>query len=369
MRYSILAATIAASILFNSSTLFTSTSVEAAEVYGLDPGPIELRSIGPMTFGPSNVLFVGDPKAAKVYAINTEDSGKADSAYKIEDVDAKVAKAFGLDEVTIADMAVNPQTGHAYVGINAGGEGHLARIAPDGTVTPLDKDKIGHAVAILPNPPEDKEVKRGRRSRNMRDECITDIAYTDGKVLVSGLTAGESPSSVREFEFPFRNESQGILVEIYHAAHGREEDTAAIQTFVPFNIDGEPSVLAGFTCTPLVKIPIGKIGDEKKVKGTTVAELGNRNKPLDMIVYQKHGEDFLLMANSARGVMKVSTVGLESNSGLTEKVSGGGSAGQTYETIDSLKNVIQLDKVDDAHALVLVQVDAHNTSLMTIELP
>jgi len=42
-----------------------------------------------------------------------------------------------------------------------------------------------------------------------------------------------------------------------------------------------------------------------KVKGKTVAELGNRNRPIDMIVYQKGGKDYLLLANSSRGVMKI----------------------------------------------------------------
>ena len=348
---------------------FAITPTQAAEVYGLSPGPVELQSVGPMTFGPSNVLFVGDPKAAKVYAINTEDEGKSSGQYSIDDVSGKVAAALGVDKATIAEMAVNPETGHAFVGVNAGGKGHLARIAPDGSVTKLNLDKIGHAVATMPNPPADKEIKRGRRSRNPRNESITDVAYNDGKVLVSGLAAGDSPSTVREFEFPFRESSHGIQVEIYHAAHGRDENYAAIQSFVPFNIGGEASVLAGFTCTPLVKIPVSRIGETEKVKGTTVAELGNRNRPLDMIVYNKDGEDFLLMSNTARGVMKISTEGLEANAGLTEKVSGGGVAGQTYETIGSLTNVVQMDKVDDSHALVMMQKDGGAASLKTIELP
>ncbi|MGB7343086.1 MAG: hypothetical protein WBD20_02640 [Pirellulaceae bacterium] len=365
MRFSMLCqifASVAAVACLTSATM-------AAEVYGLDPGPVELQSVGPMTFGPSNVLFVGDPKAAKVYAINTEDSGKSSGNYDVADVGGKVAAALGVEKASIADMAVNPETGHAYVGVTAGGKSHLARIAPDGTVTRLNLDKIGHATATLPNPPEDKVVQQGRRKSNPRENCITDVAYTDGKVLVAGLSADESPSSVREFEFPFRDSSEGIQVEIYHAAHGRDETTAAIQAFVPFNIGGEPNLLAGFTCTPLVKIPVSKLGSTEKVKGTTLAELGNRNRPLDMIVYTKDGEDFLLMANSARGVMKISTNDLERESGLTEPVSGGGSAGQPYETIESLKDVVQLDKVDDTTALVMIQSDNGPASLKTIDLP
>ena len=73
--------------------------------------------------------------------------------------------------------------------------------------------------------------------------------------------------------------------------HGRSEDNRPIQAFVPFNIGGEPNLLAGYTCTPLVKIPVAKF-DSDKITGTTVAELGNRNTPLDMIVYNQHGKDF-----------------------------------------------------------------------------
>jgi hypothetical protein len=36
--------------------------------------------------------------------------------------------------------------------------------------------------------------------------------------------------------------------------------------------------------------------------GTTIAELGNRNRPTDMIVYRKGGKDYLLIANTSRGV-------------------------------------------------------------------
>ncbi len=178
-----------------------------------------------------------------------------------------------------------------------------------------------------------------------------------------------APSAVREFDFPFTEGASGFRVEIYHAAHGRSEDYAPIQTFVPFNIGGEPSLLAGYICTPLVKIPVGKFDNQSTVKGTTVAELGNRNRPLDMIVYQQQGKNFLLMANSARGVMKISTENIEENRGLTEPVRGGGVAGQPYETIESLQGVVQLDKLDDQHALVVIQKEDAPLTLKSVELP
>ena len=43
-----------------------------------------------------------------------------------------------------------------------------------------------------------------------------------------------------------------------------------------------------------------------------------------MIVYKKNGKEYLLMANSSRGVMKITTEKLGNYKGITEKVSGGG---------------------------------------------
>ena len=95
-------------------------------------------------------------------------------------------------------------------------------------------------------------------------------------------------------------------IEIYHAPMAGSKTT---RPFVPSCRchQWRPSLLAGFTCSPLVRFPIQGVESGKKVRGTTIAELGNRNRPLDMIVYEKEGKSYVLMANSARGVMKVSS--------------------------------------------------------------
>src|SRR5207247_7746845 len=108
--------------------------------------------------------------------------------------------------------------------------------------------------------------------------------------------------------------------------------------------------LAAYTCTPLVTFPVADLKAGKKVHGKTVAELGNRNVPLDMIVYEKDGKQYLLLSNSARGVMKISTENIEKQPALEEKVND--KAGLSYETIESLQNVEHLDKLGNANALV-----------------
>ena len=128
-------------------------------------------------------------------------------------------------------------------------------------------------------------------------------------------------------------------------------------------------MLAAYVCTPLVRFPLGELKAGEKFRGTTVAELGNRNRPLDMIVYQQDGKDYLLLSNSARGVMKISTEKIARKEGITKPVGGGGKAGQTYETIDELQGTVQLDRLNEDNAIVLVQSEGGAQNLRTIALP
>jgi hypothetical protein len=349
--------------------LATVSTISAAD-WGLKKGNADLKSAGPLAFGPDGILLVGDTKAATVFAIDTGDAsgepGKV--SYSIKGLNEKVAEVVG-QSVTINDVIVNPASGNVYVSANADGKAAIVRIDASGALSQVKLEGIGVAKVALPNPPEDKVQGRG----NPRDESITDLAYSDGKVLVSGVSpnpAGGRPlSTVRELAFPLTSADAGVNVEIYHGAHGGLENFSTVRTFVPFNVDGEPSVLAGFTCTPLVRFDVKSLKSDKPVRGTTVAELGNRNRPYDMIVYEKGGESWLLMANSARGVMKISTNDIGRSEGITAPVGGGGVAGQEYKTIEELKGVVQLDQLNDSHAIILVQHEGGSQDLATIELP
>jgi hypothetical protein len=348
-------------------------SATAAEKLGLKKGSVELKSAGPLAFGPDGVLFIGDPKAAAIYAVDTgETAGKQPlPAVKVDDAAKKAAAAAGADgaAATIVDLAVNPQTGTAYLSVDVTGKGpSILRAGPDGALTALALKDIATSQVAIANAPEDKEVEGRRGKRNLRTESITDMTYVDGQLLVSGLRAGDGPSSVESFSFPFGKHTSATSLEIFHTAHNRVEDNAVVRVFVPININGEPTLLAGFQCTPLVKFPVAALDGKEKVRGTTVAELGNMNRPLDMIAYEKDGKAFLLTANTRLGLLKVSAGGLDSNPGLTEGVPGGKSAGQPYETIDSLKDVVQVDKLDDTRA-VIAQQSGGSVNLSTIDLP
>jgi hypothetical protein len=103
------------------------------------------------------------------------------------------------------------------------------------------------------------------------------------------------------------------------------------------------------------------------VTGKTVAELGNRNRPLDMVVYDQGGENFLLMANDRRGLMKISLDEISAVEAITERVPD--IAGLDYETIDSVEGVVQLDRLNKDNVVILVQSESGGQDLSTLALP
>ena len=100
--------------------------------------------------------------------------------------------------------------------------------------------------------------------------------------------------------------------------------------------------------------------------GTTIAELGAGNRPMDMIVYTKGGADYILMNNSSRGVMKLATAKIDSYPGITAKTD---ITGVPYETLGQFKGVEQLDLYDKTRAIMLVRGEGGSLDLKTIALP
>ncbi len=57
--------------------LVVSVASSAARAGGLKEGKPDLKSIGPLAFGPDGVLFVGDTAGAAIFAIDTGDKAEA----------------------------------------------------------------------------------------------------------------------------------------------------------------------------------------------------------------------------------------------------------------------------------------------------
>jgi len=92
----------------------------------------------------------------------------------------------------------------------------------------------------------------------------------------------------------------------------------------------------------------------KNVKGRTVAEFGAGNRPLDMITMKKDDEQFLIIANSDRPVMKVKYKDILSFEGsLTTPVKEVFSTAGVPFISFPFVGVTQLDKLDDTQFIFL----------------
>jgi hypothetical protein len=334
---------------------------------GLTKGTPDLKSATKLAFGPKGLLFVGDSQGATIFAIDTGDTKAASQKLvDVERIDAKVAAKLGVTEkeVKISDLKVNPASGNLYLAVSRGtgaGQPAIIKVGRDGSIEPLSLQDVMFSKIVVPGQDKGKAT------------AFTSMAFMDGRVFVAGQSNEEFSSTLWAFPFPFGEASKGTGIRIYHAAHSKFETQAPIRAFAPYKIGKEESIVASYQCTPLVKIPVSELKPGAKVTGTTIAELGNRNMPLAIISYTKDGKDYLLMANNNRGVMKIPTAEFVSANSITTPVGGGGTAGIKYETVSELKGVGQLDKLDDASAVLLVlrngkdQMDG--SDIKTVPLP
>ncbi len=329
---------------------------------GLTKGTPDLKSATTLAFGAKGILFVGDSQGGTIFAIDTGDTKSAsEKPVNVERIDAKVGAALGVTEkeVKINDAKVNPASGNVYLAVTRGtgaGQPAIIEVSRDGEIKPLSLKDVMYSQVSLPN-----------ASEKQRAMSITSMAFLDGKLFVAGLSNEEFASTLRVIPYPFKDTDKGTSIEIYHGAHGKIETQAPIRTFTPYKIGKEENIIASYTCTPLVKIPVSELKSGTKVKGTTIAELGNQNQPLAMISYTKDGKDYLLSANSRHGLIKIPTADFATTAPISTRISD--TAGVKYEKIAEFKtDVMKLDKLDDTRAVLLLKVPG-GLDLKTIALP
>jgi hypothetical protein len=318
------------------------------------------QAIGPLSFGSDGVLFAADAAAGAIYAMNLAAlPAGAPGTKEIAGVDAQIAALLGAEarDISVTDLAVQPKTGNAFLSVmrgqGAGARAVLLRIDGAGKLEVVDFAKTTASRATLPNAAQ-------------RAEAITDMAFVDGRLYVAGLSTEEFASKLRSIAYPFAAVDNGTSVEIFHGSHGQLETRSPVYTFVPYRVDNAPHLIAGYLCTPLVKFPVANLKPGQKVQGTTIAELGAGNRPIDMIVYSKGGRDYLLMSNTRRGVMKIPTEQFASAPAITARVSDKGGIG--YETITAMSGVEQLDRLNDSQSLVLARANGA-LNLSAVALP
>ena len=350
----------------------------------------EFRHIGKLAFGPDGVIFAADAQEVSITALQLGEqmAGGVPGTQDVPAIDSKVAGLLGIDagNLLITDMVVDPRTRNTWLsvmrGLGADAVPVLLRVDGAGEIEVISFDEVRYTRIGVPNPPpaETPLVLVDGRSipiANYPDQVdpagligvqtITHLAFIDGNLFVSGLSNEEFASKMRVIPYPFRVADAGTSVEVYHGSHGQLETFSPVFTFVPYEIDGEPSIVASYLCTPLVKFPISALQPGGKIQGTTIAEFGNRNRPLDMIVYEKDGQDYILLSNNQRGVMKVPTEPFAEAVPIDQHVPD--TDGVPFETIASMQGVRQLDLLDASRAMLLVEAAGGGFNLEAAALP
>ena len=354
-----------------AAVVVATASAPLARVRAPFAGPA-LSSIGPLTFGPNGVLLASDPMAATVYAISlgAQASGARAGTASVAGIDQKIAALLGTGaaDVRIVDMAVHPTSKNAFVAVMRGqgtdARPAVVRVDGAGTLDLVSFENTSFTSVTLPSPAAVNPTGRGGRAQS-----VTDLAYSDGRVYISGLSNEEFASKLYSVAYPFAAVDKGTSVEIFHGNHGRLETRSPVMAFLPMTIANQPHIVAGYTCTPLVKFPVSALtGGAAKVLGTTMAELGAGNQPLDIIAYQKRGQQYLLMSNSTRGVMKIPTASFASAAHIGAPVPDG-TAGVPFETVTSMTGVEQLDMLDAERSVVIARGQDGSRSLSAVALP
>jgi len=350
-------------------TSWVPSSARAAAQTGQGP---TMASIGPLAFGPDGTLFAADNQGAAIFALDlgTQATGATAGAKGLDALDAKLAAMLGTGarEITVTDLAVHPSTKNAYVSVmrgqGAGAAPTLFRVDGSGKIALVALQSLKFQKVELPNAPAANASGR----QNPRASVVTDMAFTDGRLWVAGLSNEEFASKLRAIPYPFANVDGGTSVEIYHGNHRQLETRSPVNAFVPYTIDNQSYLLAGYTCTPLVKFPVSDLKPGGKVRGTTIAEFGAGNRVLDMIVYRKGGEEFLLTTNNSRGVMKIPTSTFASATPITAPVETE-TGGVPFEKVTSMTGIEQMDKLDDGNTIVIARNAAGALNLQVVPLP
>ncbi len=308
-----------------------------------EPKPPPLRFAGALEFGPDGVLFVGDNLGGAIYAFEMG-VGKAPTnnvAINVDSIDEVVANSLGATKkhISINDMAVHPTSREIYLSVmrRAGEIVHpgIVRVDQAGNVHHVRLDSLTYtrqALSDMPdgtkhfrprgmmgNPPSNKDMAKAKRP--MRVLAIMDIEYYKGEVFVAGISNEEFSSTLRRMPYPFTGKHGSTNVRMFHVAHDQYETRAPIRSMVAKRLGEADYLIAAYTCSPVVLVPIAQLKDGARVTARTIGDIGN-GQPIDMVAFKNKvagGKEYLFVTNNSRMPQVFPIEGLEKATPLTKE--------------------------------------------------
>ena len=335
----------------------------------------DVKSISRLAAGPDNVLFVADWKAAEVHAIKlpSAPSQPAGAVFNILDLETLLSQQIGGAKVTVEDMVARPGTEEVYVAISYGVDKTPALfvVTSDKKARRVDlKAAPSTSVALRDAPTSNEKFWRQMPERSF---TVTDMKWHDGELFVAGLSNQDFASTLRRVRYPFDAKQSITSVEIFHTGHNLIETRAPIRAMSFADLDGKPYLVAAYTCTPLVIIPIDELKDGAHVRGKTIAELGYGNTPADMVSYTKteqgKTQTYLMLVNYNRvsNVIPVSELeAARARPGIEKPVPFGQITGINVMEAP-LAGAMRLDNLDD-NSFVMVRRDLQHDALQLVSM-
>ena len=335
----------------------------------------DINSISRLAAGPGNVLFVADWKTARVHAITLPEAAPKPpgTTFNILDLEPLLSKQVGGARITVEDMVARPGTAEVYVALSYGAAKTPALIVvtSDHKARRINlKAAKSTSIALRDAPTTDYEFWKEMPERSF---TVTDMKWRDGELFIAGLSNQEFASTLRRVKFPFDSQQSITSVEIYHTGHNLIETRAPIRAMSFATWGGKPYLVAAYTCTPIVTIPLEDLKDGAHIRGKTIAELGYGNTPADMISYSKteqgKTEDFLKLLNFERGASLIPVSQVEAASagpGFDKAVPFGQTAGIDV-TSAPLVGALRLDNLDEkSFIIVRRQLEKDTLQLVTV---
>lgn len=348
-----------------------------------------LQSAGALAFDTSNTLFIGDAKAGLVHAFDLTGVVADQADYQLgraqtfegrtilNNLDVEIAGLLGVaaEDVVINDMVVHKPSKQVFLSVHRGHgpDAEAVVIAVNnGALELIDLSSAEYSSMSVGPVPTTETLEFGQSLNTL---AITDIDYYYGELLVAGVSNEEFSSKLRRIPFPFTNEVNTSSIEIWHAVHAQYETRAPIISQTVAELNGEPTLIAIYACTPIVRIPLSELTDGAEIRGTMIGEMGFGNTPLDIVPYTNawDGSQNVVVTNTNRSA---AALGLEAIAAAEEMPHGKGvesvfSVAGVYQFPLPMSGTMHLDTLDENFAVVIRHSpeDMRNIQLHTLPLP
>lgn len=293
---------------------------------------LDIKFAGALEFTEEGTLFVGDNYNGAIYAFEMPAASgpKQIMPSSIANIDAKIAELLGvgIHAIELNDMVSHPISHDLYISVtrigSSASQPAIIQVTQDQQVRLVDLASLDFQKQELmefpdgkttfsvrgmgPMPPLTRDIAKGEIP--LRTLAIMDMEYYAGELFVAGVAYDNFLSSLRRMPYPFDG-NQGITnVEMYHITHDQYESRAPIRAMSVQEIDGKPQLVAAYTCSPIVLVPLEDIQDGAKISANTIMDYGN-GQPLDMIPFQMQDQTMLLVTNDSRSPQVIPVAGLQ----------------------------------------------------------